>query len=195
VVKNEMAKGRRAIFLDRDGVINRPRIEDGKPYPPRLVEEFQLFPETIEACTILERFGPLVVVTNQPDVGRGTIHREAVERMHEKMSQLLPISRIEVCYEDGYDSTSQFYKPAPGMLLRAAREMDLDLSRSVMIGDRWRDIDCGRAAGCLTIWIDHGYSEGLRSAPDHTVGNLLAAAQLLEKLDESPVNSPYERSA
>jgi D-glycero-D-manno-heptose 1,7-bisphosphate phosphatase len=195
VVINEMAKKRAAVFLDRDGVLNRSRVEGGRPFPPRSSEEFQLFPETAEACAILARMGPLIVVTNQPDVGRGTMNRKTVERMHANLYDLLPISRIEVCYEDGHDVNSQFYKPAPGMLIRAAQEMNLDLQASVMIGDRWRDIDCGRAAGCLTIWIDRGYSEELHHPPDYTVRDLLAAARLLEDLGLIPKELPHENSA
>jgi D-glycero-D-manno-heptose 1,7-bisphosphate phosphatase len=152
------------------------------PFPPRTQEEFELYPETVEACALLAKIGPLIVVTNQPDVGRGTLDAAIVEKIHAKMCDLLPISRVEVCYEDGHNPNSLFYKPAPGMLLRAAGEMNLDLAASVMIGDRWRDIDAGRAAGCLTVWIDRGYSESLRGAPDHTVSSLPAAAHLLEKL-------------
>lgn len=175
-----------AVFLDRDGVINRPIVKDGKPFPARSLEEFELLPGTVEACTILKRMGPLIVVTNQPDVGRGTLDRNVVEKIHAEMCRLLPIARVEVCYEDGFDPQSPFYKPAPGMLLRAAEEMGIDLSASVMIGDRWRDVECGRAAGCLTIWINRGYDEELRNPPDHTAASLLDAAELLVKLGKVP---------
>jgi D-glycero-D-manno-heptose 1,7-bisphosphate phosphatase len=181
-----MSQPRPAVFLDRDGVINRPLVKDGKPYPARTLAEFDLLPGVVEACALLQKIGPLIVVTNQPDVGRGSLDRAVVEAIHAEMCRLLPISRVEVCYEDGYDPQSRFYKPAPGMLVRAAEEMNLDLSASIMIGDRWRDIDTGRAAGCLTLWIDHGYSETLRAAPDHTVSSLLAAARLLQSLGRIP---------
>jgi D-glycero-D-manno-heptose 1,7-bisphosphate phosphatase len=159
------------------------------PYPARTLEEFQLYPETVDACALLAKIGPLVVVTNQPDVGRGTLSQDIVERIHTEMCRLLPISRVEVCYEDGRNPDSQFYKPAPGMLIRAAQEMNLDLPSSIMIGDRWRDIDAGHAAGCLTIWIDHGYAEMLRHPPDHRVTSLWEAAQLLQQLGRIPSHS------
>jgi D-glycero-D-manno-heptose 1,7-bisphosphate phosphatase len=176
--------------LDRDGVINRSIVKNGVPLPARSLEEFELYPETIEACALLAAMGPLIVVTNQPDVGRGALASDVVEKIHAEMCRLLPIARVEVCYEDGADPNSLFYKPAPGMLKRAAREMNLDLSASVMIGDRWRDIEAGRAAGCLTLWIDRGYAESLRGAPDHRVSGLLAAAQLLDKLGRIPKRPP-----
>jgi D-glycero-D-manno-heptose 1,7-bisphosphate phosphatase len=181
-----MSPPRRAVFLDRDGVINRAIIENGKPLPARSLAEFELFPETIEACALLAKMGPLIVVTNQPDVGRGTLDIQHVEEIHREMCRQLPLAKVEVCYEDGREPDSLFYKPAPGMLRRAAQEMNLDLAASVMIGDRWRDIEAGRAAGCLTVWIDRGYAEPLPHAPDHIVTDLLAAARLLEKLGRIP---------
>ena len=168
---------RRAVFLDRDGVINKAVLRNGKPYPPQRIEEFLIYPEATAACLQLKAGGfILVVVTNQPDVGRGTQKREIVEAMHDRVCALLPIDRVEVCYDS---ALSEFYKPAPGMLLRAAGELSLDLSASFMVGDRWRDIDCGRAVGCTTILIDRGYDEGLREQPDHRVTSLLEAAQII----------------
>jgi D-glycero-D-manno-heptose 1,7-bisphosphate phosphatase len=178
----------RAVFLDRDGVINRAVVRDGKPYPPASVAEFELLPGVEEACARLKAAGWLVVVaTNQPDVGRGTQRREDVEAMHAAMTARLPIDRVEVCYDPGQGQSSEFRKPAPGMLLRAAREQDIDLARSWMIGDRWRDIDCGAAAGCRTIFIDYGYDEKLRAPPDFRAPSLFAAAELLLVLErETP---------
>jgi D-glycero-D-manno-heptose 1,7-bisphosphate phosphatase len=171
---------KRAVFLDRDGVINRSLVRDGKPYPPTRVEEFELLPGVAESCAKLKAAGFLLVVaTNQPDVGRGTLVRETVEAMHEKMCAALPLDRVEVCYDPGQGAPSEFRKPAPGMLLRAARELDIDLSRSWMVGDRWRDIDCGAAAGCRTIFVDHGYDEKLKAHPDFTVRSLAGAADVI----------------
>ena len=171
---------KRAVFLDRDGVINRAMVRDGKPYPPATVAEFELLPGVVEACAELKAAGFLLVVaTNQPDVGRGTQRREEVEAMHAAMCAALPVDRVEVCYDPGHGQPSEFRKPAPGMLLRAARELGIDLAQSWMIGDRWRDIDCGAAAGCRTIFIDHGYDEPLRAAPDLRAASLRAAVPML----------------
>jgi D-glycero-D-manno-heptose 1,7-bisphosphate phosphatase len=113
---------------------------------------------------------------------------KAVEEMHAAMCEVLPIDRIEVCYDanDGNDDNdgnaavgSNRRKPKPGMLLDAARELNIDLSRSIMIGDRWRDIDCGNAAGCITVFIDCGYEEQLRVEPNLRVASLLDAARLI----------------
>jgi D-glycero-D-manno-heptose 1,7-bisphosphate phosphatase len=166
----------KAVFLDRDGVINRPVVEHGKPYPPASIEGFEIYPEVPAACAAMKGAGYLlVVVTNQPDVGRGVQSREVVEQMHAVMLRRLPIDRVEVCYEDN----SAFHKPAPGMVLRVAHELGIDLKASFLVGDRWRDVDCGKAAGCETIFIDRGYEEPLRSQPEHTVSDLREAARVI----------------
>ena len=172
---------KRAVFLDRDGVINQPKVVEGKPYPPAAVEEFILLPGVVEACQSLKQAGfLLVVVTNQPDVGCGTLSREAVEAIHAHLCKLLPIDRVEVSYDSGRENPpSEFRKPRPGMLLRAAGELGIDLEKSFMVGDRWRDIDCGHAAGCTTIFIDYGYDEPLRQPPHFRVANLMAAARII----------------
>ncbi len=176
----------RAVFLDRDGVINRAVVRDGKPYPPVTLEEFELLPGVGEACALLHDAGFLLVVaTNQPDVGRGSLAREVVDAIHARMCALLPIDRVEVCFDPGRGEPSECRKPRPGMLLHAAEALGIDLSRSYMVGDRWRDIDCGHAAGCKTVFIDYGYAEALRQSPDHRVPDLLEAARLVRTLEEN----------
>jgi D-glycero-D-manno-heptose 1,7-bisphosphate phosphatase len=173
----------RAVFLDRDGVLNRAVIIEGKPYPPRRVDDFELLPGVVEACARLKAAGFLLVVaTNQPDVNRGLLTQPIVEAMHEKLRGLLPIDRVEVCYAAGatHGEPSDFRKPAPGMLLRAARELNITLAESWMVGDRWRDIDCGKAARCRTILVECGYRERLRAQPEFRVKNLLEAAEIIE---------------
>jgi D-glycero-D-manno-heptose 1,7-bisphosphate phosphatase len=171
-----------AVFLDRDGTLNAPVIRDGKPYPPADLDEFVLLENVAESCAKLHDAGYiLVVATNQPDVGRGTQTRESVEAIHGKLRRLVPsIARIETCYESGRELLrSPDRKPAPGMLLRAARELGLDLSRSWMIGDRWRDIDCGKNAGVRTVFIDWSYDEKLKALPDFTVRSFAEAAGII----------------
>ena len=179
---------RPAIFLDRDGTLNVQIVRDGKPYPPQSIDEFRLFPDVPAACAALAAAGfVLVVATNQPDVGRGTQSQLVVEAMHARLRKLVPqIEHIEVCYAPGLDKSAppdRRRKPEPGMLLDAAMALDLDLGRSWMVGDRWRDIDCGKRAGVRTVFIDFGYAEELRSAPDFTVTTFAAAADtILRKL-------------
>jgi D-glycero-D-manno-heptose 1,7-bisphosphate phosphatase len=180
VGKHEVSRSQAAVFLDRDGVINRAVVHEGKPYPPTSMDEFVLIEGVGEACALLKRAGfLLVVVTNQPDVARGTQSMQAVEEMHAAMCNALPIDRVEVCYDADDSTGSDRRKPRPGMLVDAARALNVNLSRSVMIGDRWRDIDCGHAAGCTTVFIDYGYKEQLRTQPDIRVASLLDAARLI----------------
>jgi D-glycero-D-manno-heptose 1,7-bisphosphate phosphatase len=165
----------RAVFLDRDGVINRVVVRNGMPYPPSHIEEFELYEDVPGGCARLKTANfLLVVITNQPDVGRGTQSREAVEAINLKMQSALPfIDRIEICYHAGerYGQPCACRKPRPGMILRAASELNIDPKRSYVIGDRWRDVDCAHAAGCRAIFIERGYKESLREAPDFTVVN------------------------
>jgi D-glycero-D-manno-heptose 1,7-bisphosphate phosphatase len=177
----------RAVFLDRDGVLNVPEIRDGLPYPPRDLADFRLYPEAKEGCDLLRRAGfLLVVVTNQPDVGRGSQRPAVIEEMHALLHREIPLDRIEVCTaadDDAPDAARR--KPAPGMVLDAARALGIDLARSYLVGDRWRDIDCGHAAGCKTIFVERGYSEKLRQPPHHYAANLLDAAQLILRLEQA----------
>ncbi len=169
------------VFLDRDGVINRAIERDGKPYPPRTLADFEILPGVPEACAKLKAAGFLLVVaTNQPDVGRGTLEQSAVEKIHAWLMTQLPIERVEVCYHPGQgQSHCDCRKPKPGMLLRAARDLKADLAKCWMVGDRWRDVDCGHAAGCKTIFIDRGYAEELKQPPDFRAKDLLEAAEII----------------
>lgn len=174
---------RRAVFLDRDGVLNRPVIQGGRPYPPPRVDDFELYDDVPAGLDRLASAGfLLIVVTNQPDVRRGRQKREMVEVIHEKMRLLLPqICRIETCWHGGseWDDPCVCRKPKPGMIQRAADALNIDLPESFMIGDRWRDVDCGAAAGCRTVFIDRGYSESLRRAPDWTVRTFAQAVEVI----------------
>lgn len=161
--------GRRAVFLDRDGIINRSIVRDGLPYPPASASELEFTPGIENTLRTLKDAGWfLVIVTNQPDVARGTTTRESVEEIHSLIRHQLPVDAVYACYHDSGEGC-ECRKPRPGMLLTAAREMNLDLSSSFMVGDRWRDIDAGNAAGCHTIFVDYGYREALKSRPDYVI--------------------------
>lgn len=167
---------RPAAFLDRDGVLNEPHIRNGKPYPPATLDDFVLLPGVEQACRDLVHAGyALVVVTNQPDVARGTQDREVVHAMHGCLRAALPVEAIYVCEHDDADCC-ECRKPAPGMLKRAAMDLGLDLTQSVIVGDRWRDVEAGQRAGCHTVFIDRGYAERHPLLPEAVVANLPAAA-------------------
>jgi len=167
---------RRAVFLDRDGVINRTVVRGGRPYPPPNVATLELLPGVAEAMARLHEAGyRLVVVTNQPDIARGTQDRSVVDAMHAWIAAALPVDEFCVCVHDD-DDQCDCRKPKPGMLRGAAESAGVDLAASFMVGDRWRDIEAGRAAGCRTVFIDHEYSERRPDAPDVTVRSLEEAA-------------------
>jgi D-glycero-D-manno-heptose 1,7-bisphosphate phosphatase len=168
----------RAVFLDRDGVINRALVRDGKPFSPRSLEQFELLPGVAPALVALKDAGyRLIVVTNQPDVATGKTDRETVEAMHARLLSELPIDDVYACYHTDEHACS-CRKPRPGMLLDAARKWGIDLTESLLVGDRWRDIEAGRAAGCRTLLVESDYRER-RTEADHAVASLAEASQLI----------------
>ena len=131
---------RRAVFLDRDGVINRAVVRDGKPYPPATIQELEILPGVSESLNKLHAANYLlVVVTNQPDVARGTAKKEEIEAMNQSLSSQLPLDDFRTCYHDSNDGCP-CRKPLPGSILNAAKELEIDLSQCFLVGDRWRDI-------------------------------------------------------
>jgi D-glycero-D-manno-heptose 1,7-bisphosphate phosphatase len=156
---SEAARRRRAVFLDRDGVLNDSIVRDGVPRPPRSVAEFRLLRGVVEACASLRAAGfALVVVTNQPDIARGTQTREAVDAMNDRLAELVELDEICVCPHDDSDDC-ECRKPRPGMLLEAGRRLSLDMGGSVCVGDRWRDIEAAKRAGVTAVHVDRGYRE------------------------------------
>ena len=172
-----------AVFLDRDGVLNRPLVFEGKPHPPTSVVDFQLYDDVASGCARLKDAGfLLIVVTNQPDVGRKTQSRAEVDKMHAKLSAALPmLDRIEICCHAGidYGEPCDCRKPKPGMLFRAAEALLINLKASYLIGDRSQDVACAHAAGCRAIFIDRGYSESSPDSPDAIVTEFGAAVEWL----------------
>lgn len=175
---------RRAVFLDRDGVINEAIVRDGKPYPPASAAETVLGDKAEESLGRLKEAGfLLVVVTNQPDVGRGAMKRETVEEINGMLAERLPIDCFSVCYHSDEDRCA-CRKPMPGLIVQAAGKLSIDVAASYLVGDRWRDIAAGVAAGCKTVFIDHRYNErGPDTEPDIRVRSLSEAVdRILEEV-------------
>jgi D-glycero-D-manno-heptose 1,7-bisphosphate phosphatase len=170
-----------AVFLDRDGVLNKAIVRDGKPYPPSSLEALEILPDVEEALVRLKAAGYwLVVVTNQPDVARGDQDRRVVESINAALVASLPLDEVRVCYHDDRDECA-CRKPKPGLLLQPPVH---DLSRSIMVGDRWRDIEAGRQAQVrATVFIDRGYDETCPVPPDVRVTSLAQAADWILDLD------------
>lgn len=169
----------KAVFLDRDGVLNRAIVRDGKPYPPADLSELEILPGVESALRDLQEEGyRLIVITNQPDVARGITRMEAVEAINGYLGSHLPLDAFRTCYHDS-DDGCDCRKPLPGSILAAASQYGIDLSKSVMVGDRWRDIEAGQAAGCHTIFIDYGYREKQPETAVVRVASLREAADLI----------------
>ncbi len=168
---------RRAVFLDRDGVLNEPVVRDGRPHPPATADALVICEGALRAVQALREGGfALIVVSNQPDIARGTAAPAEVDAINERLRGLLPLDDVLVCPHDDADGCD-CRKPKPGLLRRGARLHQIDLTRSYLVGDRWRDIEAGKAAGCTTIFIDRGYAERAPSAPDVRVASIAQAAE------------------
>ena len=155
----------KAVFLDRDGVLNEAVVHDGKPVAPSSLAQLRIYPEAAPALTRLKDAGYLlIVVTNQPDVARGEVPKSTVDAINAALRAALPVlDDVCVCWHDDPDNCP-CRKPKPGLLLDAAAKYHVDLSASFMVGDRWRDIDAGANAGVRTVLIDRHWPE---RAPDH----------------------------
>ena len=152
-------KKNKAIFLDRDGVINEPVIKDGKPYPPNNLNELALIRGVEEGLKLLKDEGFLLfIITNQPDVARGKTQKSAVDEIHTYLKVHLHIDEVFCCFHDDEDNCN-CRKPKPGMIEAATEKWNIDLKQSFLVGDRWRDIEVGKSAGVKTILIDYNYLE------------------------------------
>lgn len=175
---------RRAIFFDRDGVLNKSLVLDGKPHAPADTDELEIFPE---ARALLERLRAcgflLFVATNQPNVSRGSHSRENVEAIHGVLRESMPLDEIFVCFHRDEDNCN-CRKPRPGLLLDAAEKYGLDLTRCYMVGDRWRDVEAGQNARCRTVWIDCGYAEKSPHGQDFRAENLTGAVEWIINQDK-----------
>lgn len=169
----------KAIFLDRDGVINASLVVDGKPYPPSDLKQLEILPGVESALDLFKEKGYLcIVVTNQPDVARGKVSLESVEEINDFLLKSLAIDEFYCCYHDDAECC-ECRKPKPGAILKAAEKYNIHLDESYMIGDRWRDIEAGENAGCKTVFVDYNYDEKRPINPTYTVSTLLEAARVI----------------
>ena len=174
-----MNRSSRAIFLDRDGVINKTIVLNGKPYPPKNLQNLKILPgvkKTLE--TLHNQGGLLIVVSNQPDVARGITSLAKVEEINRYLKEKLPIDDFRICYHDNNDGCS-CRKPLPGLLIDAAKTYGINLGSSFMIGDRWSDIEAGKLAGCKTIFIDYKYTEKQPIKVKYRINSIKEAVKII----------------
>jgi D-glycero-D-manno-heptose 1,7-bisphosphate phosphatase len=170
---------KKAVFLDRDGVVNKTKLVDGCPVPPNCVEEVEILEGVVEAISMLMDNNYLVVViTNQPDVARGRVNQSQVDEINSLIGKTLEIDHIYTCPHDDNDFC-ECRKPAPGLIKRAASELGIDISKSFFVGDRWKDISASHNAGCQAFFIDYSYPEQQPQMPFTRVFSLIEAAKLI----------------
>lgn len=165
---------KKALFIDRDGVINKSIIRNGKPYAPINFLEFEMLDGVEEAFYLLKKSEYMsIIVTNQPDIASGKQTLLSLNKLHNYLQEKYSIDLIRVCphkEEDGCDCR----KPKPGMIISASKKLNININFSYMIGDRWTDILCGQRAGCKeNFYIDNNYSEKKPDKPFTHVPSLL----------------------
>ena len=182
---------RRAVFLDRDGVLNRAILREGKPYSPANLSELRVLSGVRDACRRLSEAGfALILITNQPDIARGAITAGQVQEINGRLQRYLELDDIRVCPHDDA-ARCACRKPRPGLLLDAARQWNIDLASSYIVGDRWRDVEAGHRAGCQAVFVDHGYRERRPDLPYQRVRSLREAANWIMQ----PARGEYRRYA
>jgi D-glycero-D-manno-heptose 1,7-bisphosphate phosphatase len=170
---------RRAVFLDRDGVLNRVKLLNGLPKPPTTIHEIIILEGVCQAVDIILNKGFVpVIITNQPDVARGKISQSEVDSINSQIQTMTNIDFVYTCFHDDAD-LCYCRKPSPGLIYQAANELNLDIKGSFLVGDRWRDIQAGQVAGCQNFFIDNLYPELRPNQPYTRVSSLLEAANLI----------------
>jgi D-glycero-D-manno-heptose 1,7-bisphosphate phosphatase len=169
----------RAAFLDRDGVLNASIKDQGIPRPPRSLDEVVILEGVEEAVKLLKlhNFIP-IVISNQPDVARGITTPQKVREINTYIGEKLDIQQFYVCFHDDKD-LCVCRKPLPGLIKSAATQLDLDISNSFLVGDRWRDIEAGQRSGCKAFFIDYSYLETQPESPFTRVSSLLEAVGIM----------------
>ena len=172
---------KRAIYLDRDGVINEVFFRGGdnnKPIAPWEMVEFRLIKNIKKPLKYLRQMGfHLFIVTNQPDIAKGILKFSTVKKMNDIVMNELPIDEIMVCPHIDSDICN-CRKPKPGMILTLGKKWGINLEDSFLIGDNWKDIESGETAGCRTILIDKFYNKSVKA--DFRVENLTMSVEVVK---------------
>ncbi len=170
----------KAIFLDRDGVINKVVMRKGIVSSPWRLEEFEILPNVKECLKEFKKMEFLnIVFTSQPDISRGLLKIEDLGEMHKFIMETLLVDGIKFCPHDDKNNCN-CRKPKPGLLLEAAKKWSIDLKKSYVIGDTWKDIGAGKAAGCKTILIRREYNKDFQKDYDFEVNNLEETVEIIK---------------
>jgi D-glycero-D-manno-heptose 1,7-bisphosphate phosphatase len=149
---------KKAIFFDRDGILNKSIIIDSKPYSPRTLKEFKINYFLKKYISFFKKKNFLIIViTNQPDVGSGLVSKNLVLNFNKKLKREFFLNDLYACYD--VDNKSFFKKPNPGMLFLAQKKYNIDMSKSYFVGDRWKDMEASCRAGIRGLFVDFNYKE------------------------------------
>jgi D-glycero-D-manno-heptose 1,7-bisphosphate phosphatase len=168
-----------AIFFDRDGVLIEAPLINKKPTSVQSLKDVKLCKNILEICKYYKKNYYLIMVTNQPDYSRGVNSKKNIVNINNFLKKKLNLDMIYVCYSDNEKCIDR--KPNPGMLLKAKKKYKINLKKSFMIGDRWRDVGAGNRAGCRTIFIDRNYSEKLIYKPNYSIRKLKDILLIIKK--------------
>ena len=175
---------KKAVFLDRDGVVNKIYIKDGLPFSPPSFKDLEILPGVKESIVLLKELNFIcLLVTNQPDVSRGKIKMDEVVKMNDFIKDEINLDDIFVCFHDDNDKCN-CRKPQPGLLLEAVKKWNIDITKSFMIGDRYKDIEAGSVVGCRTFFLDNKYKENPPNKPTFIVSSLLEATNIIKKIKD-----------
>jgi len=170
----------RALFLDRDGIVNKVVMRNGSPSSPRSLAELQLIPETIKLVREARQLQfAIVLITNQPDVARNQITRHELKKIHEAIATKIPFDLMEVC-----TSANNAYfrrKPNPGMLLQSAKKLNISLPDSFFLGDSLKDVQAGKNAKVPTILLQTDYNLFIHGMGDFNCKNFEEILKIIKR--------------
>ena len=178
----QILKMKKAIFLDRDGVLNKVVLrEKGKIIgSPKSLKELKLIPNIKKVTLSLKKRGfLLIMITNQPDYLRKKNSKKNILQINYYLKKKLFLDDVFVCFHDD-SSKCVCRKPKPGMLFKAKKKHKINLKKSYIIGDRWRDIEAGKKAKCKTILLDHNYKEKIKIKPDFNVKKIIQVLKVIK---------------
>ena len=168
----------KAIFFDRDGVLNKSIVIKGKPKAPTRLKDFKIYKNLEKYFIDLKKKYLIYVITNQPDFFEKK-KRYIINKMHNKLKKKFPITNILCCFD--IKESSKNKKPNIGLVKKILKKRNIDLTKSFVVGDRWRDIDLAYNLNCKSIFINRKYREKLNKKPDYVCRTTIEAIKLILK--------------
>ncbi len=178
-MKNQHTK---AVFLDRDGVVNKLVVINGERTSPKSLDQFEIFPNLSQVLSKIREQYLIIIITNQPDIARKKLSVTELEKMHAKLREQIEIDDLYVCEHDDVDNCL-CRKPKPGLIINAAKKWNIDLMNSIIVGDSWRDMLAGEKVGLTKYYVDpcknDSHNNKIQFKYDHRVKNLKDAGKAI----------------